>query len=398
MIVKSTLYTCLLLCTALAAVGQSRRENLKSCLSSDPDASIAGCTALIQAGKESTSSLAGVYNHRGNAYIRKGDYDRAIQDRDEEIRLNPNDAVAYGTRGGAYVLKGDKDRAIRDFSKAIRLDPNFASAYFGRGNVYLTKSDYDVAIQDFSEAIRLSPKFADAYGNRATTYCLKGDYDRAIQDFNEEIRLNPKDPISYENRAWAYTRDGDYDHAIHDFNDAIRLSPNWSQAYESRGETYLFQSNLPAATADFERVISSAPSSREAIYAVLLLHVATKRQGHDDDLQKFALVAAMADMSKWPGPLLKQAMGQMKSGEVMSVAASGSADLQAAISSADLQKQQVCEANYFIGEDALSHNQPAAALARFKAARDGCPKDSIGYIGALVELKRMGTPDAPPDR
>jgi hypothetical protein len=48
----------------------------------------------------------------------------------------------------------------------------------------------------------------------------------------------------------------------------------------------------------------------------------------------------------------------------------------------------VCEANHFVGEDAVQ--QRAAALARFKAARDGCPKGSAEYAATLAELKRLG--------
>ena len=61
----------------------------------------------------------------------------------------------------------------------------------------------------------------------------------------------------------------------------------------------------------------------------------------------------------------------------------------------DLQKVQVCVANYFIGEDALRHRQRATALAHFNAARDGCPKWNMYYAAALAELKRLGVPAAP---
>jgi tetratricopeptide (TPR) repeat protein len=60
---------------------------------------IAGCTALIQEGRESTANLVGAYSHRGSAYMRKAEYDRAIQDYGDAIRLNPNDASAYTDRG-----------------------------------------------------------------------------------------------------------------------------------------------------------------------------------------------------------------------------------------------------------------------------------------------------------
>ena len=51
-------------------------------MGSDPDASIAGCTALIRAGEEIEFNLANVYYNRAIAYIGKGDFDRAILDFD----------------------------------------------------------------------------------------------------------------------------------------------------------------------------------------------------------------------------------------------------------------------------------------------------------------------------
>jgi hypothetical protein len=46
-----------------------------------------------------------------------------------------------------------------------------------------------------------------------------------------------------------------------------------------------------------------------------------KRQGRDDSRQ-LAQVAAAADLSKWPGPVLKLDVGKMTAGEVMAAAAS----------------------------------------------------------------------------
>lgn len=59
------------------------------------------------------------YDERGKAYLRKGDYDRAIADFNTFIQLYPNQTDAYHNRGGAYGLKGDYDRAIADFDRAI---------------------------------------------------------------------------------------------------------------------------------------------------------------------------------------------------------------------------------------------------------------------------------------
>jgi hypothetical protein len=67
----------------------------------------------------------------------------------------------------------------------------------------------------------------------------------------------------------------------------------------------------------------------------------------------------------------------------------------AANSESEMQKWHVCEANYFIGEYELLHHHGATALARFKEAREGCPKYDTEYIATLVELKRLGAPGIP---
>ena len=51
-------------------------------------------------------------------------HDRAIQDFDQAIKLNPNYAIAFYNRGNAYRLKGQHDRAIQDLDQAIKLNPS----------------------------------------------------------------------------------------------------------------------------------------------------------------------------------------------------------------------------------------------------------------------------------
>ena len=37
--------------------------------------------------------------NRGTTYARKGQYERAIEDLDQAVRLNPNEAQAFNNRG-----------------------------------------------------------------------------------------------------------------------------------------------------------------------------------------------------------------------------------------------------------------------------------------------------------
>ncbi len=64
-----------------------------------------------------------VYLSRGAASFGEREYDRAIADCDEAIRLEPENAAAHMRRGIARVAKTDDDRAIVDLDEAIRRDP-----------------------------------------------------------------------------------------------------------------------------------------------------------------------------------------------------------------------------------------------------------------------------------
>jgi len=61
---------------------------------------------------------------QGNTYRELGQHERAIEDYNEAIRLNPEYAVAYNNRGYAYKLQGKKAEAIADFEKFITLSNN----------------------------------------------------------------------------------------------------------------------------------------------------------------------------------------------------------------------------------------------------------------------------------
>ena len=64
--------------------------------------------------------LAKAYNNRGNHYTRNGEYDRAIQDYDQSIKINPNYPKAFNNRGVAYQKKGEYERATKDFDEAYK--------------------------------------------------------------------------------------------------------------------------------------------------------------------------------------------------------------------------------------------------------------------------------------
>lgn len=58
------------------------------------------------------------------AALGNGNTDKAIAAYTEAIGRDPKYSYAYIGRGDAYLIKGDLDRALLDYDHAVRLDPN----------------------------------------------------------------------------------------------------------------------------------------------------------------------------------------------------------------------------------------------------------------------------------
>jgi tetratricopeptide (TPR) repeat protein len=218
---------------ALAQTAQERRY----CEGED-GASVAqridACSAVIKAGRDKGEKLAEAFNNRGFGYRLKGDYDRAIADYAQAIKLNAKLAAAFVNRGVAHDKKGDFDHAIGDYDQAIKLKPSI-EAYFNRGNAYLGKSQYASAIDDYNQALKLKADFAPAFDNRCWARAVVGILKPALADCNEALRLMPNNAGTLDSRAFIYLKMTLFDAAVSDYDAALRIEPNLAFALYGRG-------------------------------------------------------------------------------------------------------------------------------------------------------------------
>ena len=64
----------------------------------EDDRRIAGCTNVINDGSTSPRLRSIAFNNRAIAWRHKGQYDQAIQDHNEAIKLTPDFAAAFNSR------------------------------------------------------------------------------------------------------------------------------------------------------------------------------------------------------------------------------------------------------------------------------------------------------------
>jgi tetratricopeptide (TPR) repeat protein len=122
-IMRQALAVILLLVLIGAAPPSARANDIDDCTQGrDIDRRISGCTRLLKSGRLSTKNRAITFIKRGLAFSKKSQYDRAISDHTQAIRLNPRLAAGYINRGSAYGMKGQYDRAIADYASAIQIN------------------------------------------------------------------------------------------------------------------------------------------------------------------------------------------------------------------------------------------------------------------------------------
>jgi tetratricopeptide (TPR) repeat protein len=198
------------------------------------DQRIAACSAVIKAGRDKGEKLAELFNNRGIAYRFKGDFDHAIQDYSQAIKLNPKFSAALNNRGAAYDQKGDYERAIADYEQSIKLKPS-VEAHFNRGNAYMAKGQHAAAIDDYNSAIKLQADFFPAFDNRCWARAVVGILKPALADCNEALRLMRSNAGTLESRAFVFLKMMQLDAAVSDYDAALRVDPKLAFALYGRG-------------------------------------------------------------------------------------------------------------------------------------------------------------------
>jgi Flp pilus assembly protein TadD len=88
------------------------------------------------------------YVQQGRELIQKDQFDEALSPLDHAIDTDPWSAAAYNLRGYAHLRLLQFEQAVSDCSEAIRLQPNFLNAYENRASARRHKGDNMGAQQD----------------------------------------------------------------------------------------------------------------------------------------------------------------------------------------------------------------------------------------------------------
>lgn len=173
------------------------------------------------------------FNNRGRVYEHRRQFDLAMADYKEAVRINPTYAKTHKNMGMIYEGMGDIEAAIEAYSKAIQINPNFSGAYNNRGLLLQKKGDHVAALSDFDRAIAADPGYLLGYVNRGSLFMTMGDFQAALEDLDRAVSLEPRRLDLYLGRAACYLNLNLFNKALQECRLAVKLSNSHPVALEA---------------------------------------------------------------------------------------------------------------------------------------------------------------------
>ncbi|ORX35797.1 hypothetical protein BD324DRAFT_581766 [Kockovaella imperatae] len=121
---------------------------------------------------------------KGNALMGQKLYDSAIEQYTQAIKLDPN-PVYYSNRAAAWGGLGEHEKAVDDAERALSLDPKFAKAYSRLGHAQFSLGEYSAAIEAYESGLKLDPSNANmktALSTAKARYAEQGGSDEGDLD------------------------------------------------------------------------------------------------------------------------------------------------------------------------------------------------------------------------
>lgn len=101
-------------------------------------------------------------------------------------------AATYANRGVIQARRGQDERALDDYEDAVRLNPVLLNAWINRGNALVRLKRFKEAVENYDKAVELSDgQSALAFYNRGLAYEKQGNKARARRDYLRAVEIDP---------------------------------------------------------------------------------------------------------------------------------------------------------------------------------------------------------------
>ncbi len=195
-----------------------------------------------------------------NKYAEAGEaYQKA-----REVRPKSN---FLGARAGEALLKSGKiDEAIQVTEAQLAESPNDIDLHRVLGLCYAEKRDWGRSVQHYQTILGLSPRNLEALFSLANVYERARRFDESAQVYQQLVIYDPARELEYRYRAaLLYSRTRRFQDALNEYHRIAKLLPDYFDAQVKIGELNSLMGNADAAIEAFLNALNLVDGANEEL-------------------------------------------------------------------------------------------------------------------------------------
>ena len=198
-----------------------------------------------------------LYSNRSGAYCKMGKFERALDDANEVIEINPDWAKGYSRKAAAFQGLERDAEALQLYTKSLRMDPNSQPVKVA---VEALTIKIEKKKQELLDANQEDVKKAATLQQQGNNLKKDGKLQEAVAKYEEALTYQrdlEKKGTLYSNLAAVKLLLEDPKAALEDSDKAIELRPNWSRGYSRRGACLWALKDLRLARAAYTECMAN---------------------------------------------------------------------------------------------------------------------------------------------
>jgi len=240
---------------------------------------------------------------KGELLRKKGDYIEAIkfytivvEKPDESVKLYK--ALIYLNRGICYYHSGNQDKAIDDFQEAIYIEPRNINPYVNLGYIYIDKNEPDkaieylvrakeiardnytviltlaearIAVENIEEAFALlseipsssKKEFIRAHFMKSDYYMTSNQLQKAYTTIMDLISIYPSEVDVYRYLVRILIAQGNFTTALSMYDCLLKINPEDISILFQKGKILEYLQDFKQAKVTYSRALSIDPYNKE---------------------------------------------------------------------------------------------------------------------------------------
>jgi arylsulfatase A-like enzyme/Flp pilus assembly protein TadD len=174
----------------------------------------------------------------GEAALRQRQWDRAADELQKALKLDPNFDQAMTALARALHEKGDDSGAREWLEKALQHDKQNFRAWYELGWIEFRAGNKDSAETAFERALSIQPNFALAQRDLGMVYFGRKEYEKAASCLLRASQLGVNEAPLFNFLGICYSLTGRLSQAVRTYHKALKLDPDLADAHLNLGYAY----------------------------------------------------------------------------------------------------------------------------------------------------------------